>query len=495
MTTRRLVLSRSAALVGAASTGLLLPQLARAQSNKIRVGLMLPYTGTFAQLGVAIENGFRMALAEQGGKLGGRYAKTFNTDVPSDIDISANEFCERHMPLESDAGKIAFLHFDAASKTYYLSCHFLGSIIVEKCDLNATIDSDDDDDDSESYKLNRDIYQDHQAYASMCDDALKGRSFEDIVAEYDISYTPSKPFKIYGGQHRVKAIEHALTSKIDVVHGLRIYLNLIREQKVEIARINNTSIAVPNDLLDRMSEQLAGPELRKWCQKVNLLPVDSDFADKRNPGKPTVRIIRTLITNYMSAKGFKYDEKEFYEPKVANSGGEDKEFEKIRKLIDWNDESLDNMGKAYAKLVIAQSTAIGKKKKGNVAEHARKAQTLAVVAAWGFAAGLLRNNTVNLALLYDLPNRCSAEEDPLNAKALGSAKLPGTDPENYRGLGTRSNPQEAGRMLEVFLLLVEQTVNHKITPALANLAIKNYHVKKSLQEVNKAKLKLGLTRV
>jgi branched-chain amino acid transport system substrate-binding protein len=53
-TTRRLVLSRSAALVGAASTGLLLPQLARAQGAKVRVGFMLPYTGTFAQLGVAI---------------------------------------------------------------------------------------------------------------------------------------------------------------------------------------------------------------------------------------------------------------------------------------------------------------------------------------------------------------------------------------------------------------------------------------------------------
>ncbi|HKB52590.1 MAG TPA: twin-arginine translocation signal domain-containing protein, partial [Ramlibacter sp.] len=57
MSTRRLVLTRSAAIVGAASTGLLLPQIARAQSNRIRVGLMLPYTGTYAQLGVAIENG------------------------------------------------------------------------------------------------------------------------------------------------------------------------------------------------------------------------------------------------------------------------------------------------------------------------------------------------------------------------------------------------------------------------------------------------------
>jgi branched-chain amino acid transport system substrate-binding protein len=84
MTTRRLVLSRSAALVGAASTGLLLPNLASAQSNKIRVGLMLPYTGTFAQLGVAIENGFRMALAEQGGKLGGREVEFFKVDDESE---------------------------------------------------------------------------------------------------------------------------------------------------------------------------------------------------------------------------------------------------------------------------------------------------------------------------------------------------------------------------------------------------------------------------
>jgi branched-chain amino acid transport system substrate-binding protein len=84
MTTRRLVLSRSAALVGAASTGLLLPTLANAQSNKIRVGMMLPYTGTFAQLGVAIENGFRMALNEQGGKLGGREVEFFKVDDESE---------------------------------------------------------------------------------------------------------------------------------------------------------------------------------------------------------------------------------------------------------------------------------------------------------------------------------------------------------------------------------------------------------------------------
>jgi branched-chain amino acid transport system substrate-binding protein len=84
MSTRRLVITRGAAFVGAASTGLLLPQIARAQSSKIRVGLMLPYTGTYAQLGVAIENGIRMAIDEKGGKLGGREIEWFKVDDESE---------------------------------------------------------------------------------------------------------------------------------------------------------------------------------------------------------------------------------------------------------------------------------------------------------------------------------------------------------------------------------------------------------------------------
>lgn len=84
MTSRRLILTRSAAVIGAASTGLLLPEIVRAQSAKVRVGFMLPYTGTFAQLGVAIENGFRLAINEQGGKLGGREIEYFKVDDESE---------------------------------------------------------------------------------------------------------------------------------------------------------------------------------------------------------------------------------------------------------------------------------------------------------------------------------------------------------------------------------------------------------------------------
>lgn len=70
--------------VAAGATLAGMPGLALAQGAKVKVGLMLPYTGTFAALGVAIENGFRMALAENGGKLGGREVEFFKVDDESD---------------------------------------------------------------------------------------------------------------------------------------------------------------------------------------------------------------------------------------------------------------------------------------------------------------------------------------------------------------------------------------------------------------------------
>ena len=98
MPSRRLILSRSAAVIGVASSGLLMPELVRAQSAKLRVGFMLPYTGTFAQLGVAIENGFRLAINEQGGRLGGREIEYFKVDdesEPSKGIENANKLVQR----------------------------------------------------------------------------------------------------------------------------------------------------------------------------------------------------------------------------------------------------------------------------------------------------------------------------------------------------------------------------------------------------------------
>ncbi|HEY2257641.1 MAG TPA: ABC transporter substrate-binding protein [Variovorax sp.] len=58
--------------------------LGQAQEGKLKVGLMLPYSGTYAALGVAIENGFKLRLDEQGGKLGGREIEFVKVDDESD---------------------------------------------------------------------------------------------------------------------------------------------------------------------------------------------------------------------------------------------------------------------------------------------------------------------------------------------------------------------------------------------------------------------------
>ncbi len=67
-------------------------------AGKLKVGFMLPYTGTFAALGTAIENGFRLYVNEQGGKLGGReieYVKVDDESEPSKGADNVNKLIKR----------------------------------------------------------------------------------------------------------------------------------------------------------------------------------------------------------------------------------------------------------------------------------------------------------------------------------------------------------------------------------------------------------------
>jgi branched-chain amino acid transport system substrate-binding protein len=68
----------------ALSACLLLAATGAQAQNKLKVGFMLPYTGTYAALGTAIENGFRLHVQELGGKLGGREIEYFKVDDESD---------------------------------------------------------------------------------------------------------------------------------------------------------------------------------------------------------------------------------------------------------------------------------------------------------------------------------------------------------------------------------------------------------------------------
>ncbi len=67
-----------------AAAFLVLPARPAHAAEKIKVGLMLPYSGTYAALGNAITNAFKLAVAENGGKLGGREVEYFTVDDESD---------------------------------------------------------------------------------------------------------------------------------------------------------------------------------------------------------------------------------------------------------------------------------------------------------------------------------------------------------------------------------------------------------------------------
>ena len=286
-----------------------------------------------------------------------------NGVVPTPVVHLAIEFLDNFICFENEQKTEVVLHKDEKCEAFYLTCHLYGKDLAKNCDLDATIDTDDE---NESYKLNRDVLENKPAFLEMVNDALDGRSFEDIVLEYDFSYKEELPLKVYGGQHRIEAIKAAINRDVNVVHGIRVYFNLNKQQKVEIALINNTSIVVSNDLLDRMSEQLVGPELREWCQQVGLLQSSQDFADRRDAIIPTVRIARTLVLNFF--KGINGSLKTVNEPIVADSGGYDKKYEELRKNIDWSDAKLAEMGRAFYRLHKAQRETVNNRDNG-VCQH------------------------------------------------------------------------------------------------------------------------------
>ena len=65
---RRILKGMAAGAAVGASLGF--PAIVRAQAAKIKIGLMLPYSGTFSIYGESITNSFRMAMQENAGRIG-----------------------------------------------------------------------------------------------------------------------------------------------------------------------------------------------------------------------------------------------------------------------------------------------------------------------------------------------------------------------------------------------------------------------------------------
>src|SRR5438045_97098 len=112
--------------------------------------------------------------------------------APQTVTRKIDEFLNQFEPYEVKNSTKLHLYFDEKSQAFYLTCHLDAKTLARSCDTEATLDSEDDD---EIYKLNREITEDQAAYVAMERDALNGRSFEDIVLEFDTSYRPKNRSK------------------------------------------------------------------------------------------------------------------------------------------------------------------------------------------------------------------------------------------------------------------------------------------------------------
>lgn len=397
-----------------------------------------------------------------------------------------NQFFDEIETTEKKLKKPILLLYDGKTKVFYVECHLDKDKFLKYKDENATIDPENQED----YRLNRALQPNNPDFHTMKYDAGLGRQFSDIVIEYCKLYRPEKPLKILGGQHRSKAIEEK--SPTNTVHGLRIYFNLTKDQRAEIAKISNTNINIADDLLDRMEEQRLEPpnKLRNFAQNIKFLGEKEDFGDKKtNPeNTPTVRLVRTFIVNFY--KGKKYNSKaddDALESYLCESGGQDPEYEKIFHLIPefTKDINLVQAGKNFVKLHQKQdSRASSDKELKRKKEFRSKALALAVVSAWAMVAGLLQKDKARLEKFYSLPNKCG-RKDPLNAAAMSEYKLKGVDPATYRGIGARTEAKDRGRLVMIFLEYSKKESKDTIDNTLLEKAVRYYHANKMRKEGDK----------
>lgn len=393
----------------------------------------------------------------------------------TELEDDIAQFVELFAPLEKNS---LTLLKDHRTQAVFVECHILASKITSLGTTDVPLDAEE----SAGYRANRDVVADHAAFEQMRSDALEGRRFSNIVAEFVEG--EALPLKIIGGQHRFEAVKEAQEHNVDIEHGVKVYFQLDNEQRLDVQIISNTNISVSKELLDRMYETLAGSELRDWCQKCGLLEKKQDFADKSGRGNPiTVKEARSFICNYFL--GSSVPSSEFASrdttPQLVDSGKRDPKIWKETKQNNpdlWDDKKLQAAGKAFAKLRAAQTDAFLDGKSGKFsgpADFRHKAKNLALLAGWAFVAGCLHDNSTRLKRHFALADK-GKTKDPLRADLLANGRH-STDPANYRGLGYRSDPKERGRFAELFWLQAEK--GSGITKNAIELAIQEYEAKQA----------------
>jgi hypothetical protein len=361
---------------------------------------------------------------------------------------------------------------DNMTGAQYCECHILASKLVTLSTINAPLDPS-----QPGYKANRQLLTTEPAFIRMKEDALKKRTFSNIVTEY----VPGTdlPLKIIGGQHRIEAIRHAVQNQIDELQGVKVYFELDMRQRLDVQEISNTNLDISGAWLDRLKETYRGSSLRDWCQDVGLLKEGQDFSDKTGRGKFSVHLARTFVANFYGGKLI--DTKDFNHTEttpILYKAGRDEtawdEFLSEHPDI-YKDKELKTAGKEFARLVAAQRKAFTGQT--GSADSMEKALNAAVLSAWAYSAGMYQKNVQRLKRHYSLADVTAS--DPLNAKALAGGKHK-TDQSNYRGLGYRTDARERAQMVELFNILAERDV--KINSGNVKAAISLYFGKKNLLE-------------
>ena len=400
------------------------------------------------------------------------------------IDKLVLDFREGIESLESKKEIPFSLFQDGKSESYYIDCHMSSNSVKDLLDYEASLDPDEQED----IKANRSFLPLHKLFLKMQDDAKRGRQFNDIIVEYlPNSQRPEKPLKIFGGQHRSLSIEESAKYGVNKFHGFRVYFGLTVNQRNEIAQVSNANINVPMDLLDRMQETVVGPGLRLWCKKVGLLT--KDFAErKNNDGVITARLARTFIVNYYAGK----EQCGSLDNRIFTSliGSEVNEVyldkwdrdERSKKI---KDPVFLEAGKQFCKLHKKQIYSIKNDRElSKISEFRTKALTPSILSAWAFVAGILCQDKNKLAKLYKLTEK-TKNSNPLSAKEMSEYKHQ-SDQKTYRGLGTRTDKKERGKIIEL-LLLYSNKQETTITTNLIDAAVSSF-LTKSLAEESKKKM-------
>jgi hypothetical protein len=395
-----------------------------------------------------------------------------NAVANQEIEKTVKAFFKEVETAEKARKVPLLIYQDGVKKSYYIRCTISGETMSQVISLDARLDPQS----GETFRDNRELLLTHNTFLRMIADAEKEREFNDIIAEYITSYSPETPLKIWGGQHRARAIiDVFLKNKVSRYHGFRVYFCLSKEQRTELAMISNTNISVSNDLFDRqLEETFMGPYLRRWCAKVGLLKQGEDFPDVGSRAdRVTTQNARSFIVNYFKGKQSgeqlsddKLD-RNVYEPYLCQSGiFLDEEYRKLTEQMGsklWGNKGLIEAGKAFARLHKAQYEAI-KKSKINYRIFRMKALMPSVLSAWSYIAGLLQSHPARLQIHLTVPQPPKGAPDPLNAEEMSKFRYY-QDIETYRGLGTRAILKDRQRMAQVFLartLDPEATLDKKL---------------------------------